>query len=44
VHKAGGCPLGAMCLGWHPQRGSLEAKQVLDAIQAAMPAFAFDAL
>jgi hypothetical protein len=43
MHKAGGCPL-AMCPGWHPQHGSREAKQVLDAVQAAMPAFTFDVL
>jgi hypothetical protein len=32
------------CPGWHPKRGTRDAKKVLDAVKKAMPAFPFDAL
>jgi hypothetical protein len=43
VYKNGGCTH-TSCPGWHPKRGSREARKVLDAVKAAVPAFPFDAL
>jgi len=43
VSKAGGCPL-ATCRGWHPDRGMCDARELLDAVKAAVPNCKFDAL
>jgi len=43
VYKAGGFPL-ATCQFWHPDRGTRDAREVLDAVKAAVPNCKFDAL
>jgi len=43
VYKAGGYPL-ATCQFWHPDRGTRDAREVLDAVKAAVPNCKFDAL
>ena len=41
VQRIDGCAR-AGCYGWHPKRGTRDAKTVLDAINKAMPACPFD--
>jgi hypothetical protein len=43
TYKHKGCARSS-CPGWHPARGTRDAKKVLDAVKKAMPAFPFDAI